>query len=70
MYSEMMPVLRAREALEQVTIGAVAAGVMQQREQRKQIRRWQDDAKIRGSHDTPPKPMVAAMLGARGIQVD
>jgi len=70
MYSEMMPTLRAQEALRQVRIGAVAAGVMEQRAQREQIRSWQREAKIESSNAPPPKHLVAAMFGFRGIKVD
>lgn len=70
MYSEMLTVLRAQEALHEVRVGAVAAGVMETRAQREQIRMWQREARVESNAPPPAKHMVAAMLGARGIRVD
>lgn len=65
----MLPRLRAREALHQVNIGAVAAGTFDERSRKRVLRHWERE--VSAGEARPRRAMKAspAVLEAMGIRV-
>lgn len=68
-YIEMLPKLKAREALLNVNIAAIGAGMMEKEDRQKLINEWKNAADIKKVKKKLTKEQYEMMLSTMGIKV-